>query len=77
MSTKVKDWVHFYKIAVRDYGVSALISCLENEGEVVLSQVLNELGLGSSLELIKDCQKKSLPQLIARFGNERKGNDAN
>lgn len=56
-SEKVKDWANFYRQSPQKYNMNALLAVLENEGEKCLAQVLNELGLARSVDLVKDAAK--------------------
>lgn len=51
---RVKNWVHFYKQSPLLYNMNALISVYKNDGEKMLRAVLRELGLESSVDLVKD-----------------------
>ena len=52
------DWVHLYKQSVTRYEMNTLLSCLETDGEKVLSDVLKELGLTTALQLVKDAKRR-------------------
>jgi phage terminase large subunit-like protein len=54
----IKEWAAFYKQSPQKYNMNALLAVLENGGESMLAAVLNELGLESSLELVKDARGK-------------------
>lgn len=51
---RVGEWVRYYKASPLKYEMNALLAILENDGEQVLRAVLDELGLASSVDLVKD-----------------------
>jgi hypothetical protein len=55
---KADEWVRFFRVAVAGYGLNALLSCLENDGEKMLGRVLERLGLQSSLDLLREISKR-------------------
>jgi hypothetical protein len=57
-SDKVKEWAAFYRASPQKYNMNALLAVLENDGEKVLTRVLSELGLTSSLDLVKDAARR-------------------
>ena len=56
-SERAKEWAAFYRRSPQKYNMNALLAVLENDGEVMLSRVLKELGLASALDLVKDAAK--------------------
>lgn len=57
-SERVQEWVGFYKASPAGYQMNALMAVLMNDNEKTLAQVLRQLGLESSLELVKDAVAK-------------------
>jgi hypothetical protein len=53
------EWCRFYRASPLKYNLNALIAVYRTDGEKMLSQVLKELGLESSLGLVKDAEKNS------------------
>lgn len=51
------DWVRFYKQSPLKYEMNALIAVLKSDGEQMLLEVLKELGLTKSVDLVKDAMK--------------------
>ena len=58
-NSRVKDWAAFYRQSPTKYQMNALIAVLRTDGDRMLMKVLRELGLESSLDLVKDADKKS------------------
>lgn len=54
---RVMDWVRFYKQSPINYTMNALIAVLQSDGEQMLLEVLKELGLTKSVDLVKDAMK--------------------
>ena len=55
---KVMEWCAFYRQSKLNYQMNALLAVLETDGEKMLQAVLQELGLTSSFDLVKDAAKK-------------------
>lgn len=51
---RVLEWVRLYKVSVLNYQMNTLIAVYKNDGEEMLANVLRELGLERSLDLVKD-----------------------
>lgn len=49
--------MRFYKQSKLNYQMNALLSVLETDGERMLLEVLKELGLTASVDLVKDAKK--------------------
>ena len=58
MKTRIKDWANYYKVSPGRYEMRALVACYDNDGEAVLREVLKELGLTQSIDLIRDAAKR-------------------
>ena len=48
----------FYKQSPLKYEMNALLAVLESDGEKMLLEVLNELGLTNSVDLVKDANER-------------------
>ena len=51
---RITDWVKFYKQSQLNYRMNALLAVLKSDGEQMLLEVLKELGLTKSVDLVKD-----------------------
>ena len=54
---RVKEWAAYYRASPLKYNMNALLAVLKTDGEKMLADVLREIGLESSLELVKDAAK--------------------
>lgn len=51
---KIGEWTRYYAICYRK--MNALVACLETDGDRVTNQLLQKLGLGSALDVVKACK---------------------
>lgn len=56
---RIADWVAFYRASPLRYEMNALLAVLETDGEQMLLAVLKELGLMSSVDLVKDAHVRN------------------
>lgn len=63
---RIKEWTRFYQQSPLHYNMNALLAVYESDGEAMLADVLKELGLLRSVDLVKDASRK--PKAIVEAG---------